>query len=394
MRYPTVADATAAGMFLAGGFAPGSGAHYIAISGISGSGPIDVDEGELLHLRGHEPRLADRRLDVLLERERRGLRRSQRPLAPAQQRVHQLERPERRSRGAVPRRRRRDRQAVRGAGGRLMPITGYMVHAWVVPGWESPQGVFSHENLNLRCADGTLRHRQGRVLPGDLTPHEPAPTPWALPDPADAPPGEEIVGVGADLEPATLLAAYRGGLFPMRLGAAGPVAWWSPDPRGIIPLDGLVVHRSTRRACRRHRVTVDAAFEDVMRGCADPARPARVDRRGVRRRLHASPRARLGAQRGGLVARRPTATSSSAGSTASPSAGCSPGSRCSTERATPRRLRWSRPSSACGAAEACSSTCSGAPRTSPHSVRSAVPRDEYLGLLADAVARPQLTVAD
>jgi hypothetical protein len=40
-------------------------------------------------------------------------------------------------------------------GGSLMPITGWMVHAWVVPSWESPQGVFSHDNTNIRCADGT-----------------------------------------------------------------------------------------------------------------------------------------------------------------------------------------------------------------------------------------------
>jgi len=106
-----------------------------------------------------------------------------------------------------------------------------------------------------------------------VSPEEPAPTPWALPDPAQAAPGEEIVGIGADLEPATLLAAYRRGMFPMRLGQGGPVGWWSPDPRGILPLDGLVVHRSLRRACRRHRVSVDTAFEDVVRGCADPARP-------------------------------------------------------------------------------------------------------------------------
>src|SRR4029450_12399945 len=39
--------------------------------------------------------------------------------------------------------------------GSLMKLTGYMVHAWVVPSWESPQGVFSHDNPNLRCADGT-----------------------------------------------------------------------------------------------------------------------------------------------------------------------------------------------------------------------------------------------
>jgi leucyl/phenylalanyl-tRNA--protein transferase len=108
------------------------------------------------------------------------------------------------------------------------------------------------------------------VTPG---PVEPPSAGWELPDPADAVAGEEIVGVGADLEPATLLAAYRRGLFPMRLSKGGPIAWWSPDPRGIIPLDGLVVHRSLRRVSRRYTVTVDTAFEAVMRGCADPSRP-------------------------------------------------------------------------------------------------------------------------
>ena len=42
------------------------------------------------------------------------------------------------------------------AGGFYMRVTGWMVHAWVVPGWESPQGVFSHENPDLPCADGTF----------------------------------------------------------------------------------------------------------------------------------------------------------------------------------------------------------------------------------------------
>ena len=42
------------------------------------------------------------------------------------------------------------------ANGQFMAITGWMVHAWVVPGWESPKGVFSHENPDLPCADGTF----------------------------------------------------------------------------------------------------------------------------------------------------------------------------------------------------------------------------------------------
>ncbi len=81
------------------------------------------------------------------------------------------------------------------------------------------------------------------------------------------------MGVGADLEPGTLLAAYRSGLFPMRLHAQGPLAWWSPDPRGVIPLDSVHVSRSLRRSCRRFDLRVDTAFEAVMRGCADPRRP-------------------------------------------------------------------------------------------------------------------------
>ncbi len=101
---------------------------------------------------------------------------------------------------------------------------------------------------------------------------EPPPTRWELPSPEDAG-DDEVAGIGADLEPGTLLAAYRSGLFPMRLGADGPIGWWSPDPRGVIPLDGLRVGKSLRRSCRRFETTVDRAFEDVMRACADRRRP-------------------------------------------------------------------------------------------------------------------------
>lgn len=95
---------------------------------------------------------------------------------------------------------------------------------------------------------------------------------WDLPDPATAPEGEDLVAVGADLEPSTLVAAYAQGLFPMDLGSDGPLGWWSPDPRGVLPLDGLRVTRSLRASCRRFDVTIDTAFVDVMRGCADPER--------------------------------------------------------------------------------------------------------------------------
>ncbi len=154
MQYPTVADATAAGYHLAGGFAPGSGAHYIGFQ-MTGSGTFDANAAQSLIYDGTSPTSkivglmyyamgeapegfagpndhwhrhsnvcikynADRSIDVPF---------------PADADV--------------------SKDQCAGAGGFMIAITGYMVHAWVVPGWESPQGVFSHENVNLRCADGT-----------------------------------------------------------------------------------------------------------------------------------------------------------------------------------------------------------------------------------------------
>ncbi len=91
-----------------------------------------------------------------------------------------------------------------------------------------------------------------------------------MPDPTTAD-DYGVVALGADLEPGTLLAAYRSGLFPMRI--EGQLAWWSPDPRGVLPFDGLVVSRSLRRSARRFEIRVDTAFTDVMKACAAPERP-------------------------------------------------------------------------------------------------------------------------
>lgn len=103
-------------------------------------------------------------------------------------------------------------------------------------------------------------------------PHEPPPSVWGFPSPTD---GDEdgLVAVGADLEPGTVLAAYRQGLFPMPIGRTGPMGWWSPDPRGVLPLDNLKVSRSLRQSCGRYEVRVDTAFDQVMAACGDPDRP-------------------------------------------------------------------------------------------------------------------------
>jgi leucyl/phenylalanyl-tRNA---protein transferase len=85
--------------------------------------------------------------------------------------------------------------------------------------------------------------------------------------PDDEPDDYGRVAVGGDLAPGTLLAAYRNGLFPMDQ-SGGQLTWWSPDPRGVLPLDGLRVSRSLRRSLRRFELRVDTAFEAVLHGCA------------------------------------------------------------------------------------------------------------------------------
>lgn len=102
-------------------------------------------------------------------------------------------------------------------------------------------------------------------------PIEPPPTVWELPDPEAAGEGD-IAGIGADLEPGTLLAAYRCGLFPMRVGRRRAMGWWSPAERGVIPLDGLRISRSLQRSLGRFEIRLDTAFETVMRACGDPRR--------------------------------------------------------------------------------------------------------------------------
>lgn len=110
------------------------------------------------------------------------------------------------------------------------------------------------------------------------------------------PPGEDLVAWGGTLDPDLVLDAYRHGLFPMgeasagdagentavaARGSEGPVLWWSPDPRGVLPLDGLHVSRrllrtiqgrTLKRPARKDRpfsLRFDTSFEAVMRACGE-----------------------------------------------------------------------------------------------------------------------------
>lgn len=107
-------------------------------------------------------------------------------------------------------------------------------------------------------------------------PIEPGPARWQFP--ALGPDHGDLIAVGGDLGPSTLLAAYRQGLFPMPTPDPedpdrAVLGWWSPVARGVLGLEDLRVSRSLRQSARRYRTRVDTAFAEVVAGCADPSRP-------------------------------------------------------------------------------------------------------------------------
>ncbi len=105
-------------------------------------------------------------------------------------------------------------------------------------------------------------------------PVEPPATGWIFGDPASADDLDDLVAIGADLEPGTVLEAYRRGVFPMPAGAPGdPMYWFSPVSRGVLHPRDLRVSRSLRRSLRDFEIRVDTAFDEVVARCADPARP-------------------------------------------------------------------------------------------------------------------------
>jgi leucyl/phenylalanyl-tRNA--protein transferase len=111
------------------------------------------------------------------------------------------------------------------------------------------------------------------VVPRRIDPPRPLPrSPWGFPEPSE--PLDDVgdvLGVGADLEPATLVHAYRSGIFPWPHGDA-PLPWFSPDPRGVLPPREAVRTRSLVRLLRRSgwETTMDADLAAVIRGCAAP----------------------------------------------------------------------------------------------------------------------------
>jgi hypothetical protein len=160
MRYPTVASAKAAGMILAGGMAPGVGAHYQLISvdgfkGINPDGSINAlyPASWIYASTANNAPVVGVMYESLSDKAPSGF------IGPndhwhrhsnvcVQFTNGKIGVPFAADQNVTP-------QECADVHGQFMKKTVWMVHAWVVPGWESPQGVFSHDNLHVYCPGNT-----------------------------------------------------------------------------------------------------------------------------------------------------------------------------------------------------------------------------------------------
>jgi hypothetical protein len=155
LKYPTFGDAKAAGYLLAGGFSPKTGAHMISIPNTlnpnfdpsnpgsliyDGTNPSSPVIGVMYLANGINPPEGfagpndhwHRHSNTCIVYGPKGI---QVPF-PADSSVTKAQ--------------------CDAKGGMFLRRTNWMVHAWVVPGWESKGGVFSHDNPDVVCKDGTL----------------------------------------------------------------------------------------------------------------------------------------------------------------------------------------------------------------------------------------------
>ncbi len=87
-----------------------------------------------------------------------------------------------------------------------------------------------------------------------------------------------LLAVGGNLQPSTLLAAYRQGVFPWYEDGQ-PLLWWSPDPRTVIFPNDIKISRSLRKAFNQKKweIRLDTAFLSVIESCAAPRKKSHGD---------------------------------------------------------------------------------------------------------------------
>lgn len=79
-----------------------------------------------------------------------------------------------------------------------------------------------------------------------------------------------LLALGGDLEPESLILAYTSGIFPWPINDEYPLAWFSPDPRGVLYTEELHLSKSLKKFLRKNpfQVTFNQQFEAVIKNCA------------------------------------------------------------------------------------------------------------------------------
>lgn len=88
--------------------------------------------------------------------------------------------------------------------------------------------------------------------------------------PVDSADEHGLVALGGDLELDSLLLAYSQGIFPWPISEEYPLAWFSPDPRGILAFDKLHLSKSFRKFLKHnpYEIKFNTNFEAVIMNCA------------------------------------------------------------------------------------------------------------------------------
>ena len=90
-----------------------------------------------------------------------------------------------------------------------------------------------------------------------------------FPDPRHAT-EDGLLTVGGFITPEILIDAYTHGIFPWPISIELPLAWFSPDPRGIINLDNFAPSRNILKSFNQSGFSIkyNQNFEAVIKGCA------------------------------------------------------------------------------------------------------------------------------
>lgn len=79
-----------------------------------------------------------------------------------------------------------------------------------------------------------------------------------------------LVAVGGDMETSSLLLAYRRGIFPWPISREYPLAWFSPDPRGVLDYNDLNISASLKKAINKDlfEIKFNSRFLEVIEECS------------------------------------------------------------------------------------------------------------------------------